>query len=273
MRVGVVQMDCEVGSIVPNVKKIEEYITRSADAGCDLVVFPEMSDTGYLMTSIVETASTWDTGPMEIIREAARTRSIHVIAGLSERTEDGVYNAIASVDQAGSIVAKYRKTHLITAEPMFEHHHLGSGDQLVVSSAVGASVGFMTCYDVRFPEIARNLTLAGAQIIVCPAAFPLLRLGHWKVLTEARAIENQLFLVAANRIGTDGPGLVFAGCSRIVDPYGTVIAAASEIDESLIVEDIDLTRITTTRGRMRIMQDRRPDLYSREVLTDHATER
>jgi len=265
MRVGVVQMDCAVGDVAQNVKKMHEFVARSADADCELVVFPEMSDTGYLMTTILETASNWTDGPVKQLREAARAYGLHVVAGLSEQADDAVFNTIVSIDQMGDIIAKYRKTHLITAEPMFEHHYLGSGDRLVLSHIAGAQVGFMTCYDVRFPEVARTLTLAGSQILILPSAFPLLRVGHWKVLTEARAIENQLYLVTANRIGTDGPGLTFCGNSRVIDPYGTVVAAASEIEETILVAEIHLDKIEETRGRLQVMQDRRPELYAREV--------
>jgi predicted amidohydrolase len=265
MRVGVVQMDCAVGDVAANVRAMEAFIQRSADLGCGLVVLPEMSDTGYLMEAILETASDWSTGPVVHLREAARTHAVHVVAGVSERAEGTVYNAVVSIDPAGEIVTGYRKTHLITVEPMLEHLHLGSGDRLVLSQIHEARVGFMTCYDVRFPEVARQLTLAGAQILV-PSAFPLLRVGHWRVLTEARAIENQLFVVAANRIGTDGPGLTFGGTSRVIDPYGTVIAAASEIDETILVCEIDLARIALTRERMQIMEDRRPELYAMDIV-------
>ncbi len=270
MRVGIAQMNCGVGEVTDNTNRLLGFVDQAKHAGCDTVVFPEMSDTGYLMPVILETASFWTEGPVAALREAAHKCGINIVAGVSERTDSTVFNSIVAIDRNGEIVAKYRKTHLITAEPMLEHHHLGSGDELVVGEVDGIKAGFLTCYDIRFPEISRLLTDAGAQILFLPSAFPLVRVGHWKTLTEARAIENQVFVVAANRIGNDGPGLTFCGASRVIDPYGTIIAAASEIDEKLLVADLDLGQIACTRKRLQVHQDRRPDLYARPVRVLHA---
>ncbi len=265
MRVGIAQIDCEVGDLDLNTKNMVEYVEEAAGRGCSVIVFPEMSDTGYLMPVIVERGASWESGPIVQLREAARRNGIHVIAGLSEREGNSVFNAIASISPEGDLKARYRKTHLITAEPMFEHHHLGTGEDLILSEVGGITCGFMTCYDVRFPEVSRCLTLAGAEVIFLPSAFPLLRLSHWKTLTEARAIENQLFVVAANRIGTDGPGLTFCGASRVIDPYGTILTSASEIEEKLLIADLDISKVVETRMRMQVLKDRRPELYAREV--------
>jgi omega-amidase len=97
----------------------------------------------------------------------------------------------------------------------------------------------MVCYDVRFPEVARALMLAEADIIYMPSAFPLARIFHLNALIKARAIENQIFLVAANRVGIDGPGLTFGGRSQIVDPDGTILASASEVEETMLIAEIN----------------------------------
>lgn len=117
-----------------------------------MVVLPEMCDTGYVMPVIVDKGSTWETGPIVDLREAASRVGVHVVAGLSERHNNRIFNAVASIDGEGRICAKYRKTHLITAAPIFEHRFLAAGDELVVSDVSGACAGFMTCYDVRFPR-------------------------------------------------------------------------------------------------------------------------
>lgn len=267
MKLAIAQVDCQVGDLAANTKMMLEYVGEAAANACDVVVLPEMTDTGYLMPVVVEKAAAWESdAPFGALREAAAENSIHVVAGLSERDGNTVYNGIATLGPTGELVTKYRKTHLVTVEPMFEHHHLGSGDELVVGPLAGTQAGYMTCYDLRFPEVARCLALDGAQMIVLPAAFPRVRLTHWTTLIQARAIENQVFVVAANRVGSDGPGLTFCGASRVVDPYGTIVASASEIDETLLVTEIDLERVQRTRARMQVMKDRRPELYGRTVV-------
>lgn len=118
----------------------------------------------------------------------------------------------------------------------------------------------MTCYDIRFPELARRLALSGAEVLVVPAAFPLARLRHWEIINACRAIENQVYLAAVNRVGND-EGLVFGGSSRLLDPYGTILSSASEVDEALIVGEISRDRLAEVRDRMRVYEDRREELY------------
>src|SRR5436305_10823316 len=110
MRAGALQNDCAAREVAQNVKQMHEFVARSADADCELVVFPEMSDTGYFMTTILETASNWTDGPVKQLREAARAYGLHVVAGLSEQADDAVFNTIVSIDQMGDIIENYRKT-------------------------------------------------------------------------------------------------------------------------------------------------------------------
>jgi omega-amidase len=265
MRIALAQMICHVGDPGQNTKKMLRFIDEAKQSSCDLIVFPEMSDTGYSMPDIVRTASPWTEGPVVALREAAKKRQINIVAGISEREGDAVFNAIAVIDRNGSLTTKYRKTHLITAEPVFEQRHLRAGEELVIGRIDKIAAGLMTCYDVRFPEIARALTLAGAEVIIVPAAFPLVRIEHWKILTQARAIENQVFVIAVDRVGTDGPGLTFGGASQVIDPSGVLVVAGSETEEKLLFADCDLTQIERARTTLKIQQDRRPDLYAKPV--------
>ncbi|KAF0094889.1 MAG: amidohydrolase [Puniceicoccaceae bacterium 5H] len=267
LNLALVQMDCEPGRVQHNVDRMLGCIDEASAAGADLVVLPEMADTGYRMGEIVAHASSWNAnGPLQQLQQAARENTLHIIAGLSERTAEGVYNTLAVIDAQGELVAKYRKVHLITADPVFEHHHLLAGDRFQVCSLGGFTVGLMTCYDLRFPEMARALTLAGAELIVCPAAFPLLRGAHWQTLALARAIENQTYLAACNRVGTDG-GVTFAGRSQLIDPYGTIVASTTEVDSTIIYGEIRRERVAEVRERLQCLPDRCPDIYSRPVQT------
>ncbi|HEV3157970.1 MAG TPA: nitrilase-related carbon-nitrogen hydrolase, partial [Candidatus Baltobacteraceae bacterium] len=193
MKIAAVQINVTPGDITKNVEKLTRYIDEASNSGNDLVIFPEMSDVGYDMPIIVKTASSWDDegSPVRILQQKALRRNINIVAGVSERVKEDVYNALVVINRQGRIVSKYRKTHLITAEPMLEHHHLKAGDKLVTCKIDDVEVGLMTCYDIRFPEVARSLSISGAKLLLVPAAFPLVRLPHWTALNIARAIENQ----------------------------------------------------------------------------------
>ena len=260
MRIGLAQIRCRPGDIAFNTQTIVQQVRAAAERGCDVVALPEMSDTGYHMPTIVRTASSWDHGPFpEIEAIAAETRTT-VVVGLSERVEGDIYNTVAVIGPDGGLVAKYRKTHLITAQPVCEQNYLRPGDSITLCDIAGFRTGLMTCYDIRFPELARKLTLAGAEILIVPAAFPRIRIDHWKTLSAGRAIENQVYFAAVNRAGTD-EGLEFGGASRLVDPFGAILAEATETDETLLVGEISRERLTELRGRLQVFEDRRPELY------------
>lgn len=261
MRVAAVQISVTPGDIESNTTKMLTYLAAAARGGADVVVFPEMCDTGYDMPIILQSAQTWDTGTVLALCKAANDHNVNVIAGVSERTDKGVFNSAAIINRHGDILGRYRKTHLITAAPMLEHQFLKAGDKLGMSEIEGIHCGFMTCYDIRFPEIARTLSIAGAEILFIPSAFPMVRLPHWTVLLSARAIENQVFVVACNRVGTDA-GITFCGTTMIIDPYGTVVASGSAIHEGPILGDINLNMIQTVRSQIKVHQDRRPALYA-----------
>jgi omega-amidase len=268
VRISAVQMDCVSGDPARNCAKMLGFIERAAKDGAGIIVFPEMSDTGYDMHQILRSASTWGEEPMRELCSAAKGYGINVIAGLSERDGDAIYNSTAVIDRTGHVVGRYRKTHLITAEPTFEHRFIKPGDALGFAELESVPIGLMTCYDVRFPEVARTLALRGAKILFIPSAWPLVRLPHWTCLTAARAIENQVFVIAAGRVGTEA-GSTFAGTSVIYNPYGVTLASASQIHERLITADIELRELEQVRGQIQVHRDRRPDLY--QVSSDSSS--
>jgi omega-amidase len=259
--IAIAQMVSEPGRVSDNLERMLGHVAAAQASGADLVVFPEMADTGYDMHEIVRHASDWEQpGPLQQLAAAAQTHRIHIIAGLSEKTAAGIYNTLAVLDPAGRLITRYRKVHLITAAPVHEHHHLLAGQSFQTCQIAGFTVGLMTCYDLRFPEQARALMLAGAEVLVLCSAFPLVRLPHWETLVAARAIENQVYLAACNRVGTDS-GLAFAGHSQLLDPYGCVLTSASTVDTQLLRGEIRRERIQEVRHRLQCLRDRRPDLY------------
>jgi predicted amidohydrolase len=260
MKMALAQIRCLPGEIAANVRTIVESIRDAAERGCDAVVFPEMSDTGYHMPTIARTASAWNGAAYTEIAAAAARFKISVLAGLSERVGNDIYNTIAVIGADGAPIAKYRKTHLMTGAPICEHNFLRSGNEITLCTLGSFKIGLMTCYDIRFPELARRLCLQGAEVLVVPAAWPMYRLGHWETINACRAIENQVYVAAVNRVGTD-KGLAFCGASRLLDPYGTILASASPLDDTLIVGEISRERLREVRGRLKVYEDRREELY------------
>jgi predicted amidohydrolase len=191
----------------------------------------------------------------------AKQLSLAIVAGVSDRDGSHIYNSQVFIDAGGSIVAKYRKTHLVTAAPLDERPVVAPGDRFVGCNFNNFHLGLTICYDLRFPEVCRALTLEhGANVLINSSAWPFPRLEHLRILALTRAIENQSYLIVANRVGTDD-GVTFCGTSVIIDPYGVIVAAASADREELIQAEISQDVIDAVRQRMAVFEHRRTDLY------------
>lgn len=229
--------------------------------GAALVVFPEMADTGYAIPTIREHAAEWTAGAVPELQKMARDHSIAIICGVSERDGSAIYNAQVFVDSTGAIVGKYRKSHLFTWAPVEEQTCFEAGCEIAAFPLERLRLGLSICYDLRFPELYR--AQAGERqtnVFVISSAWPFPRVEHLRVLATARAIENQSYVVLANRVGTDAGG-TFCGGSAIIDPYGVVIAGASADREEFVVAEVSDKVLRAVRDRMPVFADRRPELY------------
>ena len=261
MKIAAAQIACSLGDIDANVQKIRDFTSRAKDAGAELIVFPEMSDTGYSMRVIREHAKRWDQGVVPELRKLAESLSISLICGVSERETDRIYNSLVVIDAGGTIIGHYRKTHLFSPAPIEEHLCFAAGDCLASFDAGGLRLGLSICYDLRFPEVYRHLAVhESANTFIISSAWPFPRVEHLRVLATARAIENQSYVVLANRVGTDD-GVTFCGTSAIIDPYGVVVAAASADREELLIAGISDELVRSIRGRMPLFEHRRAKLY------------
>ncbi len=268
MKISIAQIDCVLGDLAHNHATIVENIKQAADGGSNLIVFPEMSDTGYDMEVVRKHAEPWEQWPGEsFVKELCHLASLHniaIICGLAEAFNYKIYSSIATIDRRGLLWHTYRKTHLFSLAG--EDKVLTPGDKFIVvpvDCGIGkpVNVGLMICYDIRFPEMSRKLVDAGADVLVVVAAFPYPRHRHWECLTRCRAIENQVYVVAVNRTGQDGD-LEFCGNSRVIDPNGkSKIKIRGGYRELLTSVDIDLGEIAQARATMNILSDRRKDLY------------
>jgi predicted amidohydrolase len=224
-----------------------------AQQGADLVVLPELWPQGGFAYDSWEAAAQPLDGPIVTeLRAAARDLGATVHMGsIVERDETGrMFNTSVLIGADGELLTTYRKIHLFgfgAGEPKL----MTAGDRVVVRD----NLGLATCYDLRFPEQFRLLLDAGAQVVLLPAAWPAKRVAHWRLLAQARAVENQSFVVACNTAGTHA-GVPMGGGSIVVDPWGTVLAEAGT-DEEVLAVDLDLELVARTRSSFPILADRR----------------
>ncbi|MBA2435695.1 MAG: hypothetical protein H0V54_11565 [Chthoniobacterales bacterium] len=261
MKIAAAQIACTLGDPAANLEKMRAFAGRAQDAGAELVVFPEMSDTGYAMPVIRAQARPWSEGAVPALQEIARNLSLAIISGVSEKEGDAIYNSQVVINAAGAIIAKYRKAHLFSPAPIEEHKCFAPGCELGSVALGPFQIGLTICYDLRFPEIYRALAIErGVNLFVISSAWPFPRVEHLRVLATARAIENQSYVVLANRVGKD-EGVPFCGSSAIIDPSGVIVAGASPEREELIVAEASSEVLKRVRARMAVFSDRRPDFY------------
>ena len=261
MKIAVAQISCVLGDLEANIGKLRACCRRAREAGAELIVFPEMADTGYSMPVIRQKAQPWSVGAVPVLQETARELSVHIISGVSEQDGSSIYNSQACIDADGRLAAKYRKTHLFSCAPIQENECFTAGGGLTTFALREFRVGLSICYDLRFPEFYRALACERqADVLVISSAWPFPRVEHLRVLATARAIENQCYVIVANRVGTDA-GVTFCGTSVIIDPYGVVMAAASADRDEIIYADLSQKVLLGVRERMPVFTDRRLDMY------------
>jgi omega-amidase len=246
-----------------NLAKAETMIAEAARQGSDLICFPEMWTTGFDWSYLEEQAAE-HAGVIDRIADLARRYRIWINGSLPSVTDAGrIANTSILFNAEGERAGVYRKIHLFSL--LHEDRHLAAGNSLTVVDTPWGKIGLSICYDIRFPELFRSYALQGVRLVLSPIAFPHPRLDHWQVLSRARAIENQMFLVGVNRVGSEdfGPdGVVrYFGNSVIVDPWGKIVAEASEAEEELVTATLDLREADELRASMRVLGDRRPELY------------
>jgi omega-amidase len=261
MKIAAAQISCAPGDLQANIRKIRDFSAQAKKSGTELVVFPEMVDTGYSMPAIQEYATSWNEGAVPKLQETAKELSIAIIAGVSDRDGSSIFNSQVFINAEGGIAAKYRKTHLVTAAPLDERPYFTAGDGFASCKIDKFNLGLGICYDLRFPEFYRTLAVnQGTNVLINSSAWPFPRVEHLRILALARAIENQSYLILANRVGTDD-GVTFCGTSAIIDPYGVIIASASADREELIHGELSEEVINSVRNRMAVFAHRRKDLY------------
>lgn len=244
-------------------------IDAAADSGAELVALPELFNLWGSARELREGAEPLDGPTITWARTRAQTHRIWLLAGsITERVDgaDKHANTSCLISPDGEIVATYRKIHLFDVNvegfAYQESATVMPGEEIVVADAGPLRIGMSICYDLRFPEEFRIQALRGANVVTLPSAFTApTGKDHWEPLLRARAIENQVFVIAPDQRGASTPKLLWHGRSMIVDPWGVVLAQAPDT-ECFITADLDLEAQQDIRTRIPSLTNRRPDTYN-----------
>ncbi len=274
-RVACLQIKTELGNKEANLSKMIDMIDKVAKQDVKLAVFPELSLTGFNCGESFLNLSEPIPGPStKVLCEKAKENEMFIVAGLPERGEmpGVIYNSVVLIDSRGTIVGKYRKTHLalylhgdiISEEPEIFRR----GNKLSVFKTELGSIGMLICQDSDFPETWRTLALKGAEIVTFSSASPTSFRYMWYNELTTMAFQNGFYIIATNKVGKEefdfqGKKIIeesFGG-SLIIDPLGQIVQKAKEFEEDIIVAEINTDKVIKARWDTKLLRDRRPELY------------
>ena len=259
---GLVQMDCVLGNVSANLERAERYVRQVAAKGAQIICLPELCTTGYRPDLLRE--KLWELsepvpGPAtDKFARLAKELGVYIILPMNERGQmTGImHNAAVFIDKMGEVQGVFRKVHAYATE----RYYFTDGNAYPVFETEFGKVGILICYDMGFPEVARILTLKGAEILFVPSAWCQEDEDIWDINIPARALENQVFLAAVNRVGQE-ENLVMHGKSKIVDTRGKILIEAARFQEDIIVATVDLEEIIVGRQQIPYLKDRKPATY------------
>jgi omega-amidase len=255
-RAAALQFRVDVGDVAANRTRAVRWIVEAAKRGARLCVLPEMWSTGFAEDALLSLSRTTPDILHELRTLAVRHKL--VIAGsLPERVGRGVFNTLYVVNATGVVTGEYRKAHLFS--PSGEDRWFRRGTSAGVVPSDAGPLGPLICYDLRFPELSRKYFLEGARVLCVASQWPSVRRAHWDILTVARAVENQAYLVAANAVGPSGP-FHYSGGSVVVSPAGERLAEVGE-KEGIAMATIDPAAIDEIRRRIPCLAHRNPKAY------------
>ena len=262
LRLALIQMQSKADARDENVAKACSYIDEVASEKPDLVVLPEFFNHEYVFQwrdyAHIDRAERADGPAISAVREKAREHSTTICATIFEEDGPGVYYDTAfMIGPDGEIFGKYRKTHPAAVQSL-EKIYFRGGTVFPVWEIKGLKVGVVICYDHCFPETARCAAVNGAEVILGPFAAP--RFPTWDQLMITRAWENGVYMAPTNKVGLEGEW-IFGGRSLVVDPFGEIVAQASDEADDTVVAEISREQVYAARRRWPMMRDRRPEVY------------
>jgi deaminated glutathione amidase len=253
-----------------NLEKAVDWIRLAKERKAEAIAFPEFlmafspsSQTAEELTHIAESID----GPfVSALRETAKVSTVAVVATIYEKSTvpNRVYDTAVWIDALGNIASVYRKLHLYDAFGFKESDKFHPGaDVAPLVRSDNSRFGMMICYDLRFPEMARMLALAGANVLIAPSGWVQgdLKLDHWQTMIKARALENGSYVIAPGQVGN-----IYIGHSLIADPLGRIVADLGE-KETVEVVELDLNLVSETREKLPLLKNRRADVYARQAKT------
>lgn len=258
LKIALAQLDIKLADPPANYHKVEQAVTKAASQQADVVVLPEMWNTGYALPQLASLADQDGATTQHFLSQLAQEKQIAIVGGsVAVKRHDQFFNTSYIVDANGKLVMTYDKVHLFGL--MNEDQYLTAGKTVSHFKLAGVSSASFICYDLRFPEWIRTAARQGADILYFPAEWPTSRIKQWKIMLQSRAIENQAFVVATNRVGSDLANQ-FGGHSIIIDPLGKILLDAGTT-EQVVYAEIDLAQLAAVRGPIPVFADRRPALY------------
>ncbi|WP_221568426.1 carbon-nitrogen family hydrolase [Alkalihalobacillus sp. TS-13] len=265
MKFSLYQMDIIPGDPERNRQKVKAWIEKEVNENApDTVVLPEMWTTAYTLDELDGLADRNGEPTCSFLMELAAKYEINIIGGSVANQLDGkIYNSSFVFNRKGEQVYQYDKVHLV---PMLDEPNFLTGGEKAaeVFELDGVKMGVIICYDLRFPELIRSLAIEGAQILFIVAEWPLARRNHWVTLQKSRAIENQMYVLSCNRIGSYD-GVEFSGTSMVTDPWGDVLIKGSVEEEESLTIVLDLEKVKKVRTDVPIFTSRVPQLYKKEL--------
>ncbi|WP_313017579.1 carbon-nitrogen family hydrolase [Macrococcoides bohemicum] len=256
MKIAIYQMEIIPGEPEKNIEKVANWLSTLDDG--EIAVLPEMWNTSYTLEELVHITS--DNGQREIekLSELAKQYQINIVGGsIAVRVEDKIYNRAIVINKKGELIHQYDKLHLV---PMLdEPNYLTQGNNISIFEIDNVKMGVIICYDLRFPEISRKLALEGIEVLFVVAEWPIERISQFEKLLYARAIENQVYVIASNSIGKCN-NTVFGGKSMVINPLGEATTKII-LGEGTIQATVNIEEIRNIRTKIPLLKTRRADIY------------
>jgi len=256
-KIALAQFSFPEGKPEDNYLTAENAVKTASQQGADVLLLPELWASGYDLEHCSKYASPLDQGWFEQMALLAERNQIAVGGSLIEEDQGKYFNTFLIVDKNGQRLGAYRKIHLFGF--LKEERYFKAGSHLVLVDSPWGKVGLATCYDLRFPEIFRTYAVNGAEAIFLVSEWPRKRIAHWDILLQARAVENQCFIAAVNKVGIS-KGAALGGSSAVIDPLGNCLVRGTE-KPAVLTAEIELDQARKTREWMPVLQDRNPPAY------------
>lgn len=263
VKLSLVQFDSKMKDVNYNVKKAIKYIEKAGKNKSDLIVFPELFTTGYnvniIKTDYYDLAEGIDGITIKTLSNVAKENNINIVAPIALKKEvyGVIYNSAVVIDRNGIVLGSYSKTHLWAGDM----YYFRSGDEYPVFNLDFGKIGIMICYDGGFPEVSRILALNGAELILCPSAFPIWDKDMWDIYFKARSLENVCFVAGINRVGKEDDLDMF-GNNKVCNPRGKVLLEGKMKVEEMQNIEINLDEVEKYRKVIPYLKDRKIKAFS-----------